>query len=258
MRYAFQVAYDGTRYLGFVRQPRKRTVEGELLVAFERCGLYRDLMEARYGVAARTDRGVSAIGQVVSLDLRGGPNLSALNAALPRDIAVLAVAKAEPDFDPRHHAKSKHYRYIYEAPPTFNLRPTRRAAKLLEGSHDFKHFCKHERGRSTVGELERASVRGQKILAFDFVARSFLWQQVRRMVSALLSVGMGRMKFDELKLMLEGRATRAVPPAPAEGLILVKVGYPSLKFRPKVPAKFINHLKVCGTPRSDEMVRLLG
>jgi len=210
-------------------------------------------------VAARTDRGVSAIGQVVALDVRREPNVRELNAALPRDIAVLAAAEVKPDFNPRTQAQSKHYRYVCEAPPGFDLPLARKTARLLEGAHDFKHLCKHERGRSTIGELEHASVRGQKILAFDFVARAFLWQQVRRMTGALLAVGTSKLSLDELKGMLEGQARQAMRPAPAEGLILVGVRYPSVALRPdaRTVSKFIKYLRGREHSGYEAMARLL-
>ncbi|MFQ6130363.1 MAG: tRNA pseudouridine(38-40) synthase TruA [Candidatus Hadarchaeaceae archaeon] len=259
MRYAFLIAYDGSRYFGFVRQPGRLTVEAELLRTFERHGLYRKLKEARYRVAARTDRGVSAIGQVVALDVYGEPNQRELNATLPQDIAVLAAARVKPDFNPRTQAQSKHYRYVCEAPPGFDLSLARRAARLLEGTHDFKQFCKHEVGRSTSGELGHASVRGQKTLSFDFTARAFLWQQVRRMVGALLAVGTGKLGLDEFKRMLEGRAKQAMRPVSAEGLILVGIRYPSITLRPddRAVSKFIKHLKNRAHPSYGAMARLL-
>ncbi|MDI6643097.1 MAG: hypothetical protein QMD95_03490 [Candidatus Hodarchaeaceae archaeon] len=67
--------------------------------------------------------------------------------------------------------------------------PRRRAVKLFEGTHDFRHFYKHERVKSTIGELKYAGVRGQKVLVFDFIAPTFLWQQVRRMAVVVLAVG---------------------------------------------------------------------
>ncbi len=259
MRYAFLVAYDGSRYFGFVRQPNRPTIEAELLRAFERRGLYRKLEEVRYRVAARTDRGVSAIGQVVALDVHREPNVRELNAALPRDIVVLAAAEVKPNFNPRTQAQSKHYRYVCEVPPGFDLPLARQGTKLLEGVHDFKHLCKHERGRSTIRELEHASVRGQKILGLDFIARAFLWQQVRRMVGALLAVGAGKLSLDELKGMLEGQARQAMRPAPAEGLILVGVRYPSVALRPDARAvsKFIEYLRDRAHPGYEAMARLL-
>jgi len=240
------VAYDGARYFGFVRQPSQPTVEAELLRVFRECGLCLNLKGAEYQVVARTDRGASAIGQVVALDAIKRPELKELNALLPEDIAVLAAAEVKPDFNPRTQALSKHYRYVCEAPLAFDLSAARRAAKLFEGMHDFRHFCKHEHGKSTAGELEYARVRKQKqILVFDFIAPAFLWQQVRRMVWAVLAVGTGNLSIEELKLMLEGRAKQAARPAPAEGLFLVGVRYPSLVLRPdaRIIPRFIKHLE---------------
>ncbi len=253
------LAYDGARYFGFVRQPDRPTVEAELLRVFRRCGLYRELKEARYHVAARTDRGVSAIGQMVALDVLREPRLQELNAVIPEDIAVLAAVEVKPDFNSRTHARSKHYCYVCEAPLGFDLSTARQAAKLFEGTHDFKHFCKHERGKPTTGELKYAGVRGQKkVLVFDFIAQRFLWQQVRRMVGALLAVGTGKLGVNELKSMLDGRAKQAMQPAPADGLFLVGVKYPSL-FRPNARAmtKFIGYLEGLEHPRYKTMVPLL-
>lgn len=259
LRHAFIVAYDGTRYFGFVRQPGKPTVEAELLEAFRACGLYSDLRKAKYQVAARTDRGVSAVGQVVALDIVNSPNLERLNSLLPEDIAILAAAGVKSDFNPRTQARSKHYRYVCEAPPDFDLSTARRAAKMFEGGHDFRHFCKHERGKSTTGEVSYANVRGQKILVFDFVAPAFFWQQVRRMVWAILAIGTSKLSLEEFELMLEGKAKRAARPAPAEGLFLLSVRYPSLAIGPdvRITSRFITHLKNSANPVHGEMVRLI-
>jgi tRNA pseudouridine(38-40) synthase len=259
LRHAFIVAYDGARYFGFVRQPSKPTVEAELLRVFRACGLYSDLKEAGYRVAARTDSRVSAVGQVVALDVVKNPNLKQLNSLLPEDIAVLAVAEVKSDFNPRTQAQSKHYRYVCEAPLGFDLSTARRAVKIFLGVHDFRHFCKHERGKSTMGEISYANVRGQKILVFDFIAPAFLWQQVRRMVWALLAVGTGKLSLDDFRQMIDGRAKQAARPAPAEGLFLVGVRYPSLALRPdtRIVSRFIKHLKNNVHPVYGEMMRLI-
>jgi len=223
VRYAFQLAYDGSRYFGFVRQPGLPTVEGELLKALRRCGLLAGLKEARYRVAARTDRGVSALGQVVALNTPKRPILSQLNACLPGDIVVLSAVRVKPSFDPRRQTMRKHYRYTCDAPRGFNLKRARAAARLLIGRHDFRNFCKRERGKPTAVELERASIRGGRVLTFDFTARAFLWQQVRRMVGALLAVGSGRLKIGDFRQMLGGRLDRSAAPAPPGGLVLMRV-----------------------------------
>ena len=260
MRYAFMVAYDGARYFGFVRQPGQPTVEAELLRVFRECGLCFNLKGAEYQVAARTDRGVSAIGQVVALDMIKKPKLEKLNALLPEDIAVLAAAEVKPDFNPRAQAQSKHYCYVCAAPLAFDLSMARQAAKLFEGIHDFRHFCKHEYGKSTTGELKYARVRKQKqILVLDFIAPAFLWQQVRRMVWVLLAVGTGKLSLEHLKQMLEGRAKHAARPAPAEGLFLAGIRYSSFALRPepRLTSRFIAHLKNKGHPVYKVMADLL-
>ncbi|MCS7131924.1 MAG: tRNA pseudouridine(38-40) synthase TruA [Hadesarchaea archaeon] len=245
MRYAFLVAYDGTGYYGFTRQPNLPTIEGELLRSFRRFGLYHELPNARYRAAARTDRGASALGQVVALDVLRLPNISALNAILPPDIAILEAKEVDRSFDPRRHAMRKCYRYICEMPAGFDLEKAREAARLFEGKHDFKNFCKREKGRPTSTEIIKAHVNGDEILTLDFEARVFLWQQVRRLVNAILAVSTGELTMARLKEMLDGRVDSPVAPAPPEGLILMKVEYADVELRPNpiLARKFAEHLK---------------
>lgn len=232
MRYAIQVAYDGLRYHGFVRQPGLPTVEGELLRAFQGCGLFERPSEARYRVASRTDRWVSALGQVVAFDSVKFPELEEVNSWLPEDITCLAVQEVDPRFNPRRRATRKHYRYFWVARESLDLGKIKRAAELLVGVHDFSNFCKRERGRSTVVELERAKVKGKRTLVFDFIGKAFLWQQVRRMVNALVQVGGGKLELDEFKKLISREVERPVPPAPAHGLILVEIEFKGLRLEP--------------------------
>ena len=244
MRYALKVAYDGARYFGFARQPGLPTVEGELLKALKECKLCHDPAEARYQVAARTDRGVSAVGQVVALDVLKRPKISAINAHLPDDISVLLVTEVQPSFDPWRMALRKHYRYRCITPEGFDLRKARGAAKLLLGAHDFWSFCKHDQGKPTLGELEQVKISGKKILTFDFVAQAFLWQQVRRMVGALLAVGVGKLALEDFKLMLEQQIDHLPRPAPPEGLVLVQVKYRGISFgNQRISKRYTNLLK---------------
>jgi tRNA pseudouridine38-40 synthase len=243
MRYAFKVAYDGTRYFGFARQPGLPTVEGELLKALKECGLCHEPAEARYQAAARTDRGVSAVGQVVALDVLKRPNISAINAHLPDDISILSMTEVQPSFDPWRMALRKHYRYRCIAPEGFDLKKAQSAAKLLLGTHDFWSFCKHDQGKPTLGELEQVKISGKKIITFDFMAPAFLWQQVRRMVGALLAVGVGRLTPEDFKLMLEQQIDHLPRPAPSDGLVLMQVEYRGISFKNRVQKRNVNLLK---------------
>lgn len=252
-------AYDGARYFGLVRQPAHPTVEAELLRVFKHSGLYRDLKDAMYRVAARTDRGVSAIGQVVSMDVLREPNLHGLNASFPEDIAVLCAVEVRSDFNARTQALSKHYRYVCDAPPGFDISIAQDAARLFERTHNFSHFCKREPGKPTKGKFEHAAIRGEKILKFDFVAPAFLRQQVRRVVQGLLEVGTGELGMGELKSMLEGRAKHSMRPAPAEGLFLADVKYPGLRFEqdPRAVKRFVSYLEGLEHPTYEAMAALL-
>ncbi|MEM3519768.1 MAG: tRNA pseudouridine(38-40) synthase TruA [Candidatus Hadarchaeales archaeon] len=259
MRFGFLLGYDGERYFGYVRQPGKPTVEEELLKALRSAGVIDSPKQARYRVAARTDRNVSAIGQVTALDTLRPPDPLQINKLLPPDIALLAVDEVEDDFDPRTHAINKHYRYVCETPENFDLNAARKAAELLEGKHDFTKFCKIEPGRPTVTTVRKIIVKLDDFLTFDFVAPVFLRQQVRRMVTGILKVGKKETSLEELKLALEGKTKHSLQPAPPDGLFLVSVMFKRRIFSShrKLAEKFLNHLQAKNDLRSREMARLL-
>ena len=111
MRLRLTLEYDGTDFRGWAAQPGERTVEGTLEVAMD--GVFDAW--GPMAVAGRTDAGVHATGQVVSLDIDGGPPADrvahALNALLPDDVSVRAAENVAPDFHARHSAVSRSYRY---------------------------------------------------------------------------------------------------------------------------------------------------
>jgi len=227
--WAFLLAYDGSRYFGFVRQPGRRTVEGEVLEALRACGLHQDIRDARYRAASRTDRGVSATGQVISIGLEAVPDVAETNAKLPDDIAFLAAAEVDPGFDARRMAREKHYRYVCDVPLDFDIGLAKQAAGMFSGEHDFFNFCKREPGVPTTGELE-VSVDAGKELRFGFAGRKFLWQQVRRIVNAILLAGQGELSLEEIDAMLKREVDKSLQPAPAEGLFLASVKCEGVEF----------------------------
>src|SRR5439155_19976630 len=111
LRLKLTLEYDGTHFRGWARQPGERTVEGELRDALAQTFASFDSL----AVAGRTDAGVHALANVVSVEVAGGPSparaATALNAVLPDDVAVSAAAEAAPDFHARFSAKSRSYRY---------------------------------------------------------------------------------------------------------------------------------------------------
>jgi tRNA pseudouridine38-40 synthase len=199
--------------------------------------------------SSRTDAGVHAEGQVVSVRLETAldpPRLcSALNAALPDDVAVREVAMARDDFDARRHATGKLYRYsIWNGPIRAPLRrrralclqrpldlaALRTAAARLVGTHDFASFqAAGSPVKTTVRTLRRLDATGEPGAAIDlwFEGDGFLRHMVRNLTGTLIEVGSGRRAPDGMVSLLAARdRSRAGPTAPPQGLTLVRVTYP--------------------------------
>ena len=235
------LAYDGTDFHGFARQPDRRTVEGTLLGALERILGSRPELS----VAGRTDAGVHAEGQVVSLEAEADPGRlqRALNGMLGPEIAVRKAGRAPAGFDARRSATARSYRYRirlgevpdpftaafeWHRPGRYGLGPMRRAAGLLVGEHDFASFCRAPAdGGSTVRTLERLSVRRTgEVLEIGARAGGFLHQMVRSLVGTLVGVGEGRLEAGSMPEVLAARDRAAARPvAPPHGLTLVSVHY---------------------------------
>ncbi|ASJ06843.1 tRNA pseudouridine(38-40) synthase TruA [Thermococcus pacificus] len=232
MKFALRIAYDGTAFYGFQRQPDVRTVEGEILRALTRLRVIEDAESAGFKGASRTDRGVSAIFNVVAFDAAGRPDLvraEVLNHHL-RDVWVLGVAEVPDDFHPRFWAKSKTYRY-YLVNEGFDRWKMEECARLFIGEHDFSAFARLEPGKEPVREITRVEIEErQGYYVIEIKGKSFLWEMVRRMVNAIRFCGLGLMEPAEIERMLNGDYTKKVPPALPEGLVLWHIDYPGIKF----------------------------
>jgi tRNA pseudouridine38-40 synthase len=235
------LAYDGTDFHGFARQPGRRTVEGVLLEGLERVLGRRP----KLSVAGRTDAGVHAEGQVVSFETGEDPArlARALNGMLAPEVVVRRAARAPDGFDARVGATARQYRYRvrtgdvpdpFEArfewhrPGEYQLGAMRAAARHLVGQHDFASFCRAPKdGGSTVRTLRRLTARrdGERL---EIGARgdSFLHQMVRSLVGTLVAVGEGAMEPRSMPAVLAARDRSAAGPiAPPDGLVLVSVTY---------------------------------
>src|SRR5947207_8535202 len=159
MRLKLTIEYDGTAFRGWAAQPGQRTVEAALRAALAETFSGH----AALAVAGRTDTGVHALANVVSVDVEGGPPpgraAQALNTRLPDEISVVAAEEASADFHARFSARSRSYRYrIFNraTPSPFERRRSwwvsrrldeerlRAAAALLTGEHDFRAFTPTE------------------------------------------------------------------------------------------------------------------
>ncbi len=244
MVYRLKLAYRGTAYAGWQRQPNALAVQQVVEEALS--GLLGE--ESTIVGAGRTDAGVHARAQIAHLRLAREFPLRGLvhgvNTRLPEDIRILAAARMPEGFDARRSAAAKEYRYrlvraavlspldaIFSVrlSPAADLEAMRLAAASLVGRHDFTAFALAGGGhrdphrRVTLAEWRQ---RGE-LLVLRLVGDGFLRGMVRSIVGTLVEVGRGRLAPAEIERLLGGRPRgEAGPTAPARGLVMHEVFYP--------------------------------
>ena len=214
------LAYDGGPFAGWAVQPGQRTVAGELSVALQT--VLRE--EVSLVVAGRTDRGVHALGQVVSYD-GPLPSLRSVNALLPDEIAVLSAEERPGRLQrpPRRGQPLATSTASWPAPRRRRSRPAARSggrialdraaldacAAALAGTHDFTAFTPtetyHQRFERNVLS---AAWQGDELLEFRIEADAFMRQMNRVLVGTMLEVANGRRTLESFERLLDGPPAR--------------------------------------------------
>lgn len=250
MRIALRLAYDGTDFHGWARQPDLRSVQEVLESALTLILRTHDRVPTV--CAGRTDAGVHARDQWVHFDIAadlwhnvGERFEHRLRSVLPDDVRLLSAQVASDDFDARFSPLWRRYAYRICDDAT-GVDPLRRrdvlvwhrpldvaamhaAAQPLVGQHDFAAYCKQREGATTIRGLQRLDVTRQDdgIVRADLVADAFCHSMVRSLMGALIAVGDGRKPIEwPASVLASGVRDGNVAVVPAHGLVLEEVAYP--------------------------------
>lgn len=243
------LAYDGSGFRGYAHQEGLRTVQGTLEDALN------TVLEGpvETSVAGRTDAGVHALGQVVSVRVGSpvdpGRLARSLNGLVGPEIAVRAVTEVDDGFDARFSAQWRRYRYSmstgaapdpltrgfeWHVGPSLDREAMTKTATEFVGEHDFSAFCRRPkvRGDEDPPSLVRRVLRagwtelGDGLLRFEIEATAFCHQMVRSIVGTVVAAGHADVRAGDIRgILRSGQRAAAAPIAPPEGLCLWHVDY---------------------------------
>ena len=246
MRYLMKFAYDGSKYKGYQKQIKERTIQGEIEKALK---TINGRKAVSIHASGRTDAGVHAYNQKAHFDLE--MNITpdklrkAINSLIPDDIYVKKIEEVPEDFHARFDVKAKEYiyiinmgeynpiekNYIYQCNKKLDVVEMQRALKYLEGTHDFKSFTKtndqkDDYVRTIVQTNLIRDIKNVNEIIISFLGTGFLRYQVRNMMGVLLEIGEGKRKSEDIIEILAAKDRRkAGKTANPEGLYLKDVLY---------------------------------
>lgn len=263
-RLRIDLAYDGSNFAGWAKQPDRRTVQECIEEALAK--ISRITPETI--VAGRTDAGVHATGQVIHVDLPESVALDdlvyKLNRILDEDVRIHNISIAPEAFHARFSALRRCYRYkildenkVLDPLARLDVATWYRAldvdvmnetSALLLGEHDFAAFCKYREGATTIRTLEKYEWKrnSEGILVADIVADAFCYSMVRNLVGAVVCVADGRFNPEWIVGVLDNKERVSDSLVfPARGLTLYQVDYPS-------DAQLLERAKIAIARRNEE------
>ena len=243
MRYLIKIAYDGTNFQGYQRQPGKRCVESYIIDAVKSIN---NGIDTKVTSASRTDKGVHAKSQYASFELSVSITeyklKCAINSLIPDDIHVIEAKEVDDEFHPRYMAKKKTYLYIInegEFDPLkrnyelqygrkLNIDKMKEAIKHFEGHHNFKNFTSNEAIKESYERdiYETSLIEIDNKIYIRFTGNGFMKYQVRNMVGTLIKIGNDKLDVDIIDKILEDDTySKYVYTAKGEGLYLEDIQY---------------------------------
>ena len=244
-RLRIDLAYDGTNFAGWAKQPDRRTVQECIEDALAKISR----IKPETIVAGRTDAGVHATAQVIHVDIPENVALDdlvyKLNRLLDEDVRIHAISIAPEAFHARFSALRRTYKYkilddnrVLDPLSRLDVatwyRPLdvdvmNKTSQLLLGKHDFAAFCKFREGATTIRTLEKYEwVRNANgFLEAEIVADAFCYSMVRNLVGAVVCVADGRFDPEWIQGVLNNKERVSDSLVfPARGLTLFQVDYP--------------------------------
>jgi len=243
--YLIKIEYDGTKFVGWQYQKNGSSIQEKIEIALKKIFNYK----IRINGAGRTDKGVHAFGQFANFSLKKkiedkNKFLNSINFFLRKNlISIITVNRKNEEFHARHQAKERIYEYhitnrqgslsinkykSWHIKKKLDIKLLKKAAKLLEGTHDFSTFraasCS---AKSPIKKMNSIKVKkkGDKIF-IRFNSRSFLQNQVRSMVGCFKYISTGKWNINEFKQVFKSKKRiKCAPPAPACGLYLLNIKY---------------------------------
>ena len=245
MRYFMTFTYDGSKFKGYQKQPRSKTVQGAIEKALQK--MSGDKVDIY--ASGRTDAGVHALNQRAHFDLNMNITVSklkqALNSLLPDTIYVKNIEEVSEMFHARFNVKAKEYiykinmgeydpiekDYVYQYNKKLDVVAIERALKYIEGTHDFKSFTKADDEkdnyvRTIVQTNLFRDLKNVNKITISFLGTGFMRYMIRNIVGTLIEIGEGRRKSEDIIEILEAKDRRkAGITAKPEGLYLKDVFY---------------------------------
>lgn len=246
MRYLITFSYDGSKYNGYQKQPKTKTIQGELEKVLK---TINNDEKTEVSASGRTDAGVHALNQKahfdISINITAEKLRLALNSLLPKDIYIRSCEEVNDDFHARFNVKAKEYiykinmgeydpiekDYVYQYNKKLDVVAMERALKYLEGEHDFKSFSKADEDkedyvRRIVQTNLLRDIKSVNRITVSFLGTGFLRYMVRNMVGTLIEIGEGKRKSEDIIEILKAKDRRkAGHTANPEGLYLKDVFY---------------------------------
>lgn len=246
MRFCITFSYDGSNFSGYQKQPKTRTVQGEIESVLKEIN---DNNKVDIHASGRTDAGVHALNQRAHFDLNVNINeeklFKAMNSMLPSDIYVKKVEKVDDNYHARFNAIGKEYvyvinmgeynplerKYVYQYNKKLDVIAMERGLKYIEGTHDFRSFTKIDEEKEdyvrTVSQTNLIrDMREVNKITLVFVGTGFLRYMVRNIVGTLIEIGEGKRKSEDIITILNAHdRTKAGKIAEPEGLYLKNVFY---------------------------------